>query len=401
MLKMNAIGPMPKDVVCLSHLRWGFVYQRPQHLLSRFARQQRVFFVEEPVNAEGAPRMEVHACPESGVQIVVPHIPEGLGQASRDTIQKLLLNNFLEDQKVTDYVLWYYTPMALSFSRHLRPRITVFDCMDELAAFKGAPQEMKDREKELLDRADVVFTGGQSLYEAKLGRHGNLHCFPSSIDYGHFSQGRLAQPDPADQASIPHPRVGFAGVVDERMDLDLLDKVAESMPGWHFVVLGPIVKIDPASLPKRENIHFLGGKAYKELPAYMANWEVAMLPFAHNDSTRFISPTKTPEYLAAGRPVVSTSIMDVVRPYGKEKLVRIADKPADFAREIQACIDVDAKDAAWKARVDALLANNSWDLTWSRMNDAIAATLLTKELEPMRVPPAATVRMQPSAIVGD
>lgn len=311
---MEEVTLLPKDLVCLSHLRWGFVYQRPQHLLSRFARSHRVFFIEEPVPADGTPRMVVSTCPESGVQIVVPHIPGDLSQASQTTIQKLLLTNFLLEQNISDYLLWYYTPMALAFSRHLKPRAVVFDCMDELSAFKNAPQEMKDREKELLELADIVFTGGQSLYEAKLGRHGNLYCFPSSIDYNHFAQARNSQADPADQADIPHPRVGFAGVVDERMDLDLLDGMAQARPDLQFIVIGPVVKIDPASLPQHPNLHFLGGKAYKELPAYMAGWDVAILPFAHNESTKFISPTKTPEYLAAGKAVVSTSITDVVRP---------------------------------------------------------------------------------------
>jgi UDP-galactopyranose mutase len=203
---------MPKDVVCLSHLRWGFVYQRPQHLLSRFSRNQhRVFFVEEPVHTDGVPRIERHVCPESGVNIMVPQLPEGLSRATQDTITKLLLNNMILDHGISDYLLWYYTPMALAFSAHLRPAVTVFDCMDELSAFKNAPQEMKDREAELLRRADIVFTGGQSLYEAKIGRHDNLHAFPSSIDYAHFAQARTHKGEPEDQSAIPHPRVGFAG----------------------------------------------------------------------------------------------------------------------------------------------------------------------------------------------
>jgi UDP-galactopyranose mutase len=369
----------PRDIVCLSHLRWGFVYQRPQHLLSRFAKKHRVFFVEEPVHTEGAPRHEVHTCPDTGVHIAVPHIPAGLGAASQDTILKLLLNNLVTEHRLSDYILWYYTPMALSFSRHLEPRITVFDCMDELSAFKGAPQEMKDREAELLRRAEIVFTGGQSLYEAKAGRCNNLHCFPSSIEFDHFSQARTISEEPADQAAIPHPRIGFAGVIDERMDIDLLGAAAQLRPDWHFVMIGPVVKIDPATLPKNSNIHWLGGKAYKELPAYLAGWDVAMLPFAHNESTRFISPTKTPEYLAAGKPVVSTSITDVVRPYGVEKLVRIADTPEEFVSAIKACMNVDARSEEWRSRVDRALAQNSWDLTWERMCATIGNRLAEKE----------------------
>jgi UDP-galactopyranose mutase len=393
---------MPEDLLCVSHLRWGFVYQRPQHLLSRFAKHQRVFFVEEPVPTSGTPRMEINQCPESGVNICVPQMPDGLSHASRETISKLLLNNLLVEQRISDYLLWYYTPMALSFSAHLQPRLTVFDCMDELSAFKGAPQEMKDREADLLRRAELVFTGGQSLYEAKLGRHDDLHVFPSSIEYGHFAQARSYDgPEPADQANIPHPRIGFCGVIDERFDVDLLDRIAQLRPDYQFVMIGPVVKIDPAILPKHRNIHYLGGKGYKELPQYMAGWDVAILPFAHNESTRFISPTKTPEYLAAGRPVVSTSITDVVRPYGTQRLVRIADEAQAFVNEIQQCIAVDANDADWKARVDAALSLNSWDLTHKRMQDLIESRILNKELEAARATVAPVMRPISSAVLGD
>jgi UDP-galactopyranose mutase len=376
----TTIGGLPRDIVCLSHLRWGFVYQRPQHLLSRFAKKKhRVFFVEEPVASEEAPRWDFHICPESGVEIAVPRIPAELGAASQNTILKLLLNRLFSEKGIVDYLLWYYTPMALAFSRHLEPRTVVFDCMDELSAFKGAPQEMKDREAELLERADIVFTGGQSLYEAKAGRHAHLHCVPSSIEFDHFSRARFIAEEPLDQSTIPHPRIGYAGVIDERMDVDLLGNVARQRPHWQFVMIGPVVKIDPADLPQWPNIHWLGGKAYKDLPAYLAGWDVAMLPFAHNEATRFISPTKTPEYLAAGKPVVSTSITDVVRPYGVEKLVRIADTPEEFVRAIDACMNIDAKSVEWQQRVDKALAQSSWDLTWQRMRSAIANRLTEKE----------------------
>jgi len=373
-------GGLPRDIVCLSHLRWGFVYQRPQHLLSRFAKKKhRVFFIEEPVAFEGTPHWDFHVCPESGTEIAVPRIPEGLGASSQNTILKLLLNQLFTEKQITDYLLWYYTPMALAFSRHLDPRIVVFDCMDELSAFKDAPQEMKDREAELLERADIVFTGGQSLYEAKAGRHANLHCIPSSIEFDHFSRARFITEEPSDQSTIPHPRIGYAGVIDERMDVALLGSMAKLRPHWQFVMIGPVVKIDSADLPKSPNIHWLGGKAYKELPSYLAGWDVAMLPFAHNEATRFISPTKTPEYLAAGKPVVSTSITDVVRPYGAEKLVRIADTPAEFVQAIDACMNIDAKSQEWQQRVDKALAQSSWDLTWQRMRSAIADRLAEKE----------------------
>jgi UDP-galactopyranose mutase len=259
--------------------------------------------------------------------------------------------------------------MALEFSRGLTSSATVFDCMDELSAFHGAPPELLKHESELLNRADLVFTGGQSLYEAKRERHRRVYAFPSSVDVPHFRSARREKADPGDQAGIPHPRLGFFGVVDERMDLALLDAVAASRPDWHLVILGPCVKIDPATLPRRANIHYLGMKKYEELPAYLSGWDVALLPFAKNDSTKFISPTKTPEYLAAGRPVVSTSVRDVVRPYGDQGMVYIADGADGFVQAIEQALA--PPPPGWRERVDHFLSDMSWDRTWAEMSSLI------------------------------
>jgi UDP-galactopyranose mutase len=346
--------------------------------------------------------MELRRCPESGVNIAVPQIPAGLSPTTAETIQKLLLNNLIREQHIDEYLLWYYTPMALSFSRHLTPKLTIFDVMDELSAFKGAPQEMKDREAELLDRADIVFTGGQSLYEAKKGRHDDLYAFPSSVDTAHFGSARSVRTDPEDQADIPHPRIGYCGVIDERMNLELIDGIAAARPDWHVVMLGPVVKIDPETLPRRSNIHFLGGRGYKELPQYLGGWDVAMLPFAHNESTRFISPTKTPEYLAAGLPVVSTSITDVVRPYGVQKLVRIADSVEEFVAAIDGVMEEEAHDSAWRARVEAMLAQNSWDITWRKMRNLMSNKLAaSRASQPVTAMETEAIVPLRTAVLGD
>ncbi|MCA1640485.1 MAG: glycosyltransferase, partial [Acidobacteria bacterium] len=213
---------------------------------------------------------------------------------------------------------------------------------------------------------------------AKKDKHPNIHAFPSSIDRAHFAQARAAVAEPEDQAAIPHPRMGFFGVLDERFDAALLEGVADARPDWHFVIIGPVVKIGEDDLPRRANIHYLGGKSYQELPAYLAGWDVAALLFARNEHTRFISPTKTPEYLAAGKPVVSTSIRDVVRPYGEMGLVHIADDVAEFIKAASAAgMDDHAEDEQWLKRVDEFLATNSWDETWQRMaahiGEAVAA----------------------------
>jgi UDP-galactopyranose mutase len=263
--------------------------------------------------------------------------------------------------------------MMVAWSDHLRPLATVYDCMDELSGFKFAPPELHQMEKELFERADLVFTGGQSLYEAKKEQHRAVYAFPSSIDKEHFARALTINDEMPDQDDIPSPRIGFIGVIDERMDINLLGDIADLKPEWNFVMIGPVVKIDEADLPRRENIHYLGGKSYDELPGYIAGWDVAMMPFALNESTRFISPTKTPEYLAAGRPVVSTPIRDVVRPYGEEGLVYVAGSPEEFVIAIQRALDEDAVDR--RRRVDEFMREMSWDNTFAAMAELIEGAI--------------------------
>ena len=364
------------DLVCFSHLRWDWVYQRPQHLLKRAAADRRVFYVEEPISDNGSVRLEVRER-DAGVKVVTPYLPDGLSsQVAKTAVLTDMMARFFSEQGVRDYVLWYYTPMALEFTRQLKPLAVVYDCMDELSAFKGAPEALKFHELELLKRADVVFTGGQSLYEAKREKHRSVHAFPSSIDRDHFMRARTRGEDPEDQKRISHPRLGFFGVIDERFDTELLDAVAAARPNWQFVMLGPITKIDPASLPQRLNIHYLGAKSYEELPTYIAGWDVALLPFAINESTRYISPTKTPEYLAAGKPVVSTPITDVIRPYGQMDLVRIAGTPQEFIAAIEDSLRPEVTGKDWLDRVDKFLAQTSWNQTWAGMSDLIDRSIL-------------------------
>jgi UDP-galactopyranose mutase len=246
--------------------------------------------------------------------------------------------------------------------------------MDQLASFKGAPRAITILEQELFSRVDVVFTGGHSLFEAKRAMHRNVQVFPSSVDVPHFATARASRAEPPDQALLLRPRLGYAGVIDERLDLELIDGVAARRPDWQLVLVGPVVKIDPATLPRRPNIHYLGGKSYAELPAYLAGWSVAMMPFARNEATRYISPTKTPEYLAAGRRVVSTSIRDVVSPYGERSLVAIADEPDAFVARVDEVMREEAADPGWLSRVDAFLQGLSWDHTFTAMWRHVAET---------------------------
>ena len=367
------------DILCFSHLRWSFVFQRPQHLMSRFARQSRVFFFEEPLFEDGVKELRSVTCPKTGVHVVTPVLPSGTDAKQCTFEQQTLLRQLIANERIENFTAWFYTPMSVGFARGLQPSLTVYDCMDELSAFAGAHAAMKLSEEALLDQADLVFTGGSSLFEAKKGKHSSLHLFPSSVDVAHFARALSHRTDPADQELIAHPRLGYAGVIDERMDLPLLAQLAAARPDWQIVMLGPVVKINPDTLPKAQNIHYLGMKAYDDLPAYLAGWDVGMLPFARNESTRFISPTKTPEYLAAGLPVVSTPIRDVVHPYGDLGLVSIAENAQQYVSAVKELL-ASGRNDSWRSDVKTFLDRLSWDATWREMKRLMQEKASSKSL---------------------
>lgn len=365
-----------EPILVFSHLRWDFVFQRPQHLLSRFAKRRRIIFFEEPSpQTSSEPYLDM-STPEPGVLVCRPHTPSAMPGFHDEQLPYLqqLVRDLIAREGLTDYAVWFYTPMALPLAQSLQPHAVIYDCMDELSAFSNAPRQMLQREAALLKAADIVFTGGPSLYRAKKDRHPNVHCFSSSVDATHFGKARDQLDDPSDQASIAHPRLGFFGVIDERVDLDLLAYLADARPDYNFVMLGPVVKIDPASLPQRPNLHYLGQKQYSDLPAYLSGWDVCLLPFALNDSTRFISPTKTLEYMAAGKPIVSTPITDVVEPYAE--VVYIARDYQKFAECCDKALNLDAAEAEkQQQKTAAILARTSWDTTAESMSDIIATAI--------------------------
>jgi hypothetical protein len=359
-----------KSLVVFSHLRWNFVYQRPQHLLSRLAQRWRVIFVEEPMLKAGRNELE-RFDPAPNVQVWRPHVTgdaPGFHDDHLPALQRMVADAMAEEQ-VTDYWVWFYTPMALPMATDLSPRGVVYDCMDELTLFKHAPRQLVQRENALFKMADLVFTGGPSLYNSKRTRHPDVHCFPSSVDAAHFA--RVDGEHPL-LAGIAHPRLGYCGVIDERLNLELVDGMAQRHPEWQIVMVGPVVKIDPATLPQRPNIHWLGQQSYDDLPRFISNWDVCLLPFALNDATKFISPTKTLEYMACGRPSVSTSIKDVVEPYGH--VVKIADTAEAFTA---ACEEILARtpqeQKAHATQLAEIVARTSWDATAQAMGELIAA----------------------------
>ena len=377
----SAPDPERPTLLCFSHLRWNFVFQRPQHLMSRFANDMTVVFWEEPIEIgrRETPFLQVREAEGfENIRVVVPHLPERMSDKRRDAILKRLLDAHVACLK-GPLVAWYYTPMMLTFSSHLEPSAIVYDCMDELSKFRFAPAHLLDLEQELIDKADLVFTGGSSLFEAKKDRHPNVHLFPSSVDRAHFAKARGGLFDPADQEELPRPRLGFYGVIDERFDIELLDRIAQMRPNWSLVMVGPVAKIADEDLPRRPNIHYLGNKTYAQLPAYLAGWDVALMPFAMNESTQFISPTKTPEYLAGGKPVVSTPVKDVVRHYGDLEGVQIAGDAHSFVAACDRALEL-ARDPErrWLAEADLLLSATSWHTTQARMAGLIDEVLGTR-----------------------
>jgi len=368
-------------IVGFSHLRWNFVYQRPQHLLSRLAARRPVFFIEEPeLDLGGAVRWE-RSTPQPNVTVLRPRTPIRAPGFHPDQIALLkpLIDDLASELGDEPVLAWLYTPMALPLAQKLEPDAMVYDCMDELSLFLGAPPELLRHEARLLERADVMFTGGPSLFRAKQSRHPNVHCFPSSVDAAHFRQARPEQPgkvaaEAEDQASIPHPKLGFYGVIDERLDLPLIDAVAAARPEWQIVLVGPVVKIDPAALPHRPNIHYFGQRSYDELPSYLAGWDVCLLPFARNDSTRFISPTKTLEYMAAELPIVSTPITDVAEPYGD--IVYLGGTAEEFLAACDAALGSDRQERDRRATLmRKVLSGTSWDVTVSAMEELLAEAM--------------------------
>lgn len=375
---INPSAELPEHLFMLSHLRWDFVYQRPQHLATRFAEYCSVYYIEEPI-FDAVDDVYYESRQRGNIQVMVPHLQPGFNHEVTIDGLTTLFGDLVEKVDLQNTAFWYYTAMALEFSAQYSPSVCIYDCMDELSAFKFAPPNIQSLEQILLKKADVVFTGGKSLYEAKKDHHANIHACPSSIDKAHFETVRSLALKRLGQLNTPELKLGFYGVIDERFDIELINDIAEARPDWEIILVGPVVKIDPQSLPKHANIRYLGSKTYAELPGCMAEWDIALIPFLLNESTLFISPTKTPEYLAAGLPVISTPIVDVVDPYGVNNLVHIGKDAHDFIRMAESIVKNKGKEAEWLKEVDDFLALNSWDITFERMKKEIVKVIDEKQ----------------------
>lgn len=374
---------MPQSIIVFSHLRWDFVFQRPQHVLTRLAKHYRVFFFEEPVVGSSYQQLQISE-PAPNVRVCRPRSTIASPGFHDDQIPFLqqMLSQLMEREQIHDYAVWFYSPMALPLMQDLTPSVVVYDCMDELAAFRNAPRQLLQRESALLKIADIVFTGGPSLYGAKRDRHPSVHCFPSSVDAMHFAKAQDRLNEHPLQRGLPQPRLGYFGVIDERLDLELIDALALTRQQWQIVMVGPHAKVDPATLPRRPNIHYFGQQAYQDLPRFVAGWDVCLQPFALNEATRFISPTKTLEYMAAERQIVTTPITDVVEPYGD--VVYVASGPADFVAACDRALYAGPSERRQRiAGMRAALAHTSWDQTAEEMRRLLADATHARETAPL------------------
>ena len=347
------------DLVVFSHLRWDFIFLRTQHLITRFAKYRRVFFFEEPHFHPGTvARSYFSKQRENGITVIEPILPEGMDEVQIRAALRCIVDQVMAFEKIHHMTLWYDSPIALPYTYHLQAETVIFDCMEETSS--------PEWEERLFALSDLVFTGGYSLFEAKKNRHLNMHTFPNSVDHPHFKSARW-ESDPDDQQHIPHPRIGYSGLIDERVDLQLLEDLADLRPDWNFILVGPVVHVDSSRLPRRPNLHYLGKRNYWDLPKYLSGWDLAMLPLVQNESTKFLSPAPTPEYLAAGCPVVSTDIPEVVESYARENLVHIASTADEFVTIAEIAMEEAQHEPERMLRVDEYLEGNSWDLTFTKM----------------------------------
>jgi glycosyltransferase involved in cell wall biosynthesis len=364
------LHPSERDeLVVLSHLRWDWVWQRPQHLISRIGEGRRTWFVEEPVPVSdiGEPRLVTSdAGAVTRVWLEVPgndgtHVGFGDFRARGYFAELTLLLGLPGAARD----VWLYTPMALDLALALMPRLLVYDVMDDLASFAGAEPDLVERQRNALREASVVFTGGRSIHRGVAGVNPRTHLYPSGVDVEHYAPARVLREERDRKVA------GYVGVIDERLDLGLVAALAATLPDWEVQLVGPVSKIDQSSLPQAANIAYLGKQPYEKLPDVMAGFDVALMPFALNDATRSISPTKTLEYLAAGLPVVSTRVPDVVSDFSD--FVRLEDTGDDFAA---ACREVVAHDTAERdERLAPVLERYRWDWIADAMAERMSAAL--------------------------
>ncbi|MEO7699805.1 MAG: glycosyltransferase [Opitutus sp.] len=369
-------------IIALCHLSWDWVWQRPQQFLSRLAKTHPVLFVETycaDVPSTVVRLRSPENCPN--VTICEMHLPASrwsdgkfIDRERRRALRRALTNDL--EGRFDDAILWFNDPMAVTaFAGHLDESLIVYDCMDELSQFKGAPPALIEREYDLLEVADVVFCGGRKMRDKRLPYNANSHFYGTGVDIAHFGSARSSALAVAPEiAELRGPVLGYFGVVDERIDYDLLAALADADPKWHVVMVGPTTKVDPATFPKRPNLHFIGGRAYAQLPTLTKGFSVCLMPFARNEATEYINPTKALEYMAAGRPVVSTALDEVKSNFSG--VARIARNHTEFIEMCQR--EVASPSRSRIERGLKLAQENTWDAIVGKMERHVAEALTVR-----------------------
>lgn len=369
-------------IIALCHLSWDWVWQRPQQYLSRLSRTHRVLFVETYCSDVPATRVDLRiADNHPNVTICAMHLPASrwadgkfIDRERRRALQRTLAQEL--SGRFDDAILWFNDPMAVTaFAGHLDESLIVYDCMDELSQFKGAPPALLERERDLLEVADVVFCGGRKMRDRRLRHNSNCHFFGTGVDCRHFGSALSPRTAVAPAiAKLNGPVLGYFGVIDERIDYDLLATLADADPTWHIAMIGPVCKVDPAQFPQRPNLHWLGGQPYAQLPAFTKGFSVALMPFALNEATEYINPTKALEYMAAGRPVVSTALDEVKSNFSS--VARIAKSHEQFVALCRS--EVDSPSRTRLARGLRLAAENTWEANVAKMEAHVAAAFVER-----------------------
>ncbi|HSU55816.1 MAG TPA: glycosyltransferase [Candidatus Dormibacteraeota bacterium] len=370
-------------IIVHSHLCWDWVWQRPQQFVSRLSKRHKILFVEtvapDPALVVPAARFrQVEKYPNTTILTVqFPAWRWGDG-AYVDSERRRIVQQFVAGpgSEFENPVQWFYDPMAVpAFAGQMGERLTVYDCMDELSRFRCAPPEMSVREAKLLALADVVFTGGRKLWESKRRHHENCHFYGCGVDVAHFGKALKPETPIATQLeSLSKPVLGYFGVVDERLDYDLIARLADANPEWSVAIVGPVLKVEEASLPRRANLHWLGGQPYADLPSFCKGFNICLMPFALNEATEFINPTKALEYMATGRPIISSAVPDVVANFGE--VVHVADDVEEF---ISLCRKATARpDAERTRRGLAKARENTWERIVSELEGHVEEALKTR-----------------------
>lgn len=357
---MKLIAPN-SDLIVFSLERWGSSFSRTSQIMSRFARHRNVFFIETPIVGVSKTPMYLLRETRDDVMVIEPYLPEEISVFDQKDALIEIVNKLMEDEKITNFSIWTDTPKAMPFFRHLEPKALIYDCLKDYSLTHP------ELEKEIFNRADVVLTSGPSLYASKRSLHSNIHFNPDCVDYRHFFQARFVDEEPEDMSAIPHPRIGFAGVIDERVDLALLDNLSIMHPEWHFILAGEVVGVDADALPRRDNIHYLAHKGYSKLPLFLASLDCSFVPYKVNDETKFLNPSYIAESLIGGRPVVATPLPDVITTFEGQNLISLAEFPIDFANKIDYALALQKVSKDWLSLVDECFKGMSWTNSCNRM----------------------------------